>query len=400
MPWNNQGGGPRRPIQGPWGGGPPAPGRRPTGFEDILRSGQDRIRRLLPGGGAGGFGVIVVLVAAVLIWAATGIYTVQPGEVGVVQRFGAFVRQEGNGLHYHWPYPIETVDTVDVAHNRRIDIGLRTSGGDGQPVGMREVPAESLMLTGDGNIVDITFSVLWTVADAPKYLFNLQDPPATIKAIAESAMREVVGRSDLQSLLTQGRGATETAVQKLMQTALDSYGVGVLISQVPLQKVDPPAPVIASFRDVQAARADQERLQNEAETYANRVVPNARGKAAAIVQAAEAYKAQSVAEAQGDAARFDSVYASYKAAPVVTRERIFLETMEKIYGGADKVVLDSTGKTAPLSYLPLDRLLPPAAAKSGAAGAAPRAPAPSSGQDQEQGQGQGQQPSISSGGGQ
>ncbi|HVV93472.1 MAG TPA: FtsH protease activity modulator HflK [Hyphomicrobiales bacterium] len=382
MPWNNQGGGPRRPIQGPWGGGPPSPGgRRPPNFEDLLRGGQDRVRRLLPGGGAGGMGIVIVFVVAVLIWAATGIYTVQPGEVGVVQRFGAFVRQEGNGLHYHWPYPIETVDTVDVAHNRRTDIGLRFDRAGGT----REVPEESLMLTGDGNIVDITFSVLWTVSDAPKYLFDLQDPPATVKAIAESAMREVVGRSDLQSLLTQGRAATETAVQKLMQGALDSYGAGVLISQVPLQKVDPPEEVIAAFRDVQAARADQERMQNEAETYANRVVPNARGKAAAIVQAAEAYKSQSVAEAQGQAARFDEVYASYKAAPAVTRERMFLETMEKLFGPADKIVLDTPGSTAPLTYLPLDRLLPRPPAPSRPA-APPASPASQGSPDQGPGQ--------------
>jgi membrane protease subunit HflK len=377
MSWNNQGGGPRRPIQGPWGGGPPPPGHRPGSFEDMLRAGQDRIRRLLPPGSAGGVGVLLVVIAAVLIWAATGIYTVQPGEVGVVQRFGAFIRQEGNGLHYHWPSPIETVNTVDVAHNRRTDIGLRISVVRGQAAGMREVPEESLMLTGDGTIVDITFSVLWTVSDAPKYLFNLKEPATTIKAIAESAMREVVGRSDLQLLLTQGRAATETAVQKLMQGALDSYGAGVLISQVLLQKVDPPAEVIAAFRDVQAARADQERLQNEAETYANRVVPNARGKAAAITQAAEAYKSQSVAEARGQADRFDEVYASYKAAPTVTRERMFLETMEKLYGSADKIVLDTPGRTAPLTYLPLGSLFPQTAAPRARATTAP-VPAPNS----------------------
>jgi membrane protease subunit HflK len=323
----------------------------------VLRQSQERLRRLLPGGGGSTIGIALIVLLAIVIWGFTGIYTVQTGEVGVVQRFGAFVRQEPAGLHYHLPYPIERVDTVDVARNRRIDVGLRVGGQQSaQSVGMREVPQESLMLTGDGNIVDINFSVFWTISDAPKYLFNLQDPPTSIKAMAESAMREVVGKSDLQSLLTEGREKTESAVQGLMQKALDSYGAGVLITQVQLQKVDPPQQVIAAFRDVQAARADQERLQNEAQTYANRVVPNARGKAAAIVQAAEAYKAQSVAEAQGQAGRFDKVYASYKAAPRVTRERMFLETMEKIYGNADKIILDGRSSNT-VNYLPLDQLL-------------------------------------------
>jgi membrane protease subunit HflK len=358
MPWNNQGGGgPWRPNQGPWGGGPPQPGRRPPGFDDLLRRGQDRLRRLLPGGGAGSTGIVLVVLAIVLIWAATGIYTVQTGAVGVVQRFGAFVRQEPPGLHYHWPYPIETVQTPDVALNRRLDVGLRI-GTDRAQVGMREVPEESLMLTGDENIVDVNFSVFWVISDAPKYLFDVLDPEGTIKAIAESAMREIIGKNELQPILTQGREKIESSVQTLMQTALDSYGAGVQITQVQLQKVDPPTEVIGAFRDVQAARADQERLQNEAQTYAHRVVPDARGRAARITQDAEAYKARSVAEARGQADRFDDVYASYKLAPKVTRERMFLETMEKIYGDANKVVLDTPTRGAPLTYLPLANLLP------------------------------------------
>ena len=395
MSWNNQGGGPRRPGPGPWGTGPTPPGRRPPNFEGVLRDSQDRLRRYLPGGGGGALGVLVLVLIGAVIWALTGIYTVQTGEVGVVQRFGAFVRQEPAGLHYHLPYPIETVDKVDVALNRRIDVGLRVGSDQTQQqtVGMREVPQESLMLTGDGNIVDVTFSVFWTISNAPKYLFNLQEPGATIKAMAESAMREVVGRSDLQPLLTEGREKTETAVQGLMQKALDSYGAGVLITQVQLQKVDPPQQVIAAFRDVQAARADQERLQNEAETYANRVVPNARGKAAAVVQAAEAYKARSVAEAEGQATRFDQVYQSYKAAPQVTRERMFLETMEQIYGNADKVILDSNG-TNPISYLPLDRLL------RGQPAPAPAKPSAPNGQDHTGSGAGGANPSMSEGAGQ
>jgi membrane protease subunit HflK len=222
-----------------------------------------------------------------------------------------------------------------------------------------DVIEESLMLTGDENIVDIDFIVQWQIDPAApeNYVFNIQDPPGTVKAVAESAMREIIGRRNIQPVLTTDRGAIEAEVRQLMQETLNGYNAGVRISLVQLQKVDPPQQVIDAFRDVQAARADQERLRNEAQTYANRVVPEARGRAAQLTQAAEAFKEQTVAEARGQASRFNAVYEQYKNAPGVTRERLFLETMERVMGGTDKIILDSTGNgQGVVPYLPLDQL--------------------------------------------
>jgi membrane protease subunit HflK len=225
------------------------------------------------------------------------------------------------------------------------------------------VPEESLMLTGDENIVDVDFAVLWQIkpgaGQAGNYLFNIQNPEGTVKAVAESAMREIVGRSNIQPVLTGARQNIENAVHELMQKTLDDYGSGILIQQVQMQKVDPPAQVIDAFRDVQAARADLERAQNEAQTYANRVVPEARGRAAQILQNAEAYREQTVAEATGQTARFLKVLDEYAKAPQVTRQRMYLETMERIFGGADKIILDpgvSGSGTGVVPYLPLGEL--------------------------------------------
>jgi membrane protease subunit HflK len=227
---------------------------------------------------------------------------------------------------------------------------------------MRDVPEESLMLTGDENIVDVDFTVLWRIK--PKgvadFLFNIQNPEGTVKAVAESAMREVVGRNNIQPILTGARTTTEASVQDLMQKTLDNYGSGILVQQVQMQKVDPPAQVIDSFRDVQAARADLERLQNEAQTYANRVIPDAKGRAAQILQVAEGYKQQAIAEAKGQSARFVKVYDEYRKAPDVTRQRIYLETMERILGGSEKLVYDGGGSSGQsiVPYLPLSELTP------------------------------------------
>ena len=238
-----------------------------------------------------------------------------------------------------------------------LSIGMRLVDGGTRGNTMRDVPEESLMLTGDENIVDVDFTVLWRIKPESgaigAYLFNIQNPEVTVKAVAESAMREVIGGSDIQPILTGARTTNEAAVQELMQKTLDSYKSGILIQQVQMQKVDPPAQVIDAFRDVQAARADQERLQNEAQTYANRVVPEAKGRSAQIIQSAEAYREQTVAEAQGQTSRFLSVYEEYKKAPDVTRQRIYLETMEKVLGGADKIISDSSSSQGVVPYLPL-----------------------------------------------
>jgi len=246
-----------------------------------------------------------------------------------------------------------------VTRVNRMDIGMRFADDSRRGTSTLNVPEESLMLTGDENIVDVDFAVFWLVKSdgVSQYLFNINDPEGTVKAVAESAMREVVGRSQIEPILTGARQSIEEAVHELMQKTLDHYGAGVQISQVQLQKVDPPAQVIDAFRDVQAARADAERAQNEAQTYANRVVPEARGRAAQITQAAEAYREQTVAEATGQAARFLKVYEEYKKAPDVTRQRLYLETMERLFGGTDKIILDpGAGRAGVVPYLPLSEL--------------------------------------------
>jgi membrane protease subunit HflK len=366
MPWQNQGGGGPWGSggKGPWGSGPQSPGPTPPDLEEILRRGQDRLRRVLPGGNLGGRGFALIVLGVLVLWGVSGFFRVEPDELGVVLRFGKEVREVQPGLNYHLPYPIEKVLTPKALRVNKIDIGMRIvddlrRGG----TTTRDIPEESLMLTGDENIVDVDFSVLWKVkpTGVGEFLFNIQNPEGTVKAVAESAMREVIGRSEIQPILTGARQTIETAVQDLMQRTLDHYGAGVILQQVQLQKVDPPAQVIDAFRDVQAARADLERAVNEAQTYANRVVPEARGRVAQITQAAEAYKQQTVAEATGQTARFLKIYEQYKKAPDVTRERMYLETMERVLGGTDKIILDSgNGGSSVVPYLPLNELTRPA----------------------------------------
>jgi membrane protease subunit HflK len=275
-------------------------------------------------------------------------FRVDADELGIVMRFGKLARSEPPGLHFRLPYPIEEVYLPKVTRQNITEIGMRSSGG---ARGVLRVGEESLMLTGDENIVDINVVVFWRIRDPLKYLFNIQRPEVTVKDIAESAMRDEVGQSNIQPLLTEARQKTEQAVQKLMQQLLDSYDAGVSVDQVQLQKVDPPAQVIDAFRDVQAARADKERLQNEAGSYANRIVPEARGEAERILQEARAYKEQVVAQATGQAARFLKVYDEYKRAPQVTRQRMYLETMGRVFAGTDKLILDNKG-VQPVAPLP------------------------------------------------
>jgi modulator of FtsH protease HflK len=349
MPWNQSGGNRRN-------GG--APHQRPD-LEELLKRSQDKLKQAMPGGpglpGSVVFGVVVVLAAIAAFFAFT--FRVDPDELGVVMRFGKPVRQEPPGLHFRLPYPIDEVRLPKVTRQNIIEIGMRTGltarGASGAVTNVRE---ESLMLSGDENIVDVNFVVFWRIQDATKYLFNIQNPETTVKEVAESAMREVVGQSDIQPLLTGARQKTEQAVQKLMQDTLDIYKAGIRVDQVQLQKVDPPAQVIDAFRDVQAARADQERLRNEAFAYANRVVPEARGEAERILQGARGYREQTIAEATGQTARFLKVYDEYKKAPEVTRRRMYLETMERVFGGTDKIILDSKNGQGVVPYLPLDQL--------------------------------------------
>ena len=341
-PWGNP-----RPG-GPWGSPPPTPpggGSRGPGpdLDDLIRQAQDAVRRIIPSGagGAGGKGLAILALIVVALWAASGFYRVQPDEEGVVLRFGAFDRTAAPGLNYHIPWPVESVETPRVTTENLVFIGFRS--GDAAsvrgPVG-RDVVEESLMLTGDENIIDIDFVVRWRIRDAGDFLFNTRNPENTIKSAAESMMREVIGRTPIQPALTEARGQIEDQVRAGTQAIMDQYKAGVAITQVQLQKVDPPAAVIEAFRDVQRAAADRERQRNEAEAYRNDIIPRARGEAERMIQEAQGFRDSQEARAKGEAARFVSVLGAYSAAPDVTRRRFYIETMEEILRRNPKVIVD------------------------------------------------------------
>jgi modulator of FtsH protease HflK len=346
----------------PWGsspGGGNGSGRRgptPPNIDEIIEKIQKLINKFVPGGKSGGSKpVIFGLILLVIIWAFSGLYRVLPDEQGVVLRFGKFISTTQPGLNYHIPYPVETVLTPKVTKVNRIDVGFRSASDSGRTSGIGDVPEESLMLTGDENIANIDFSVFWVIKDAGKFLFKIQSPVETVKAAAETAMRQVIAKSKLQSILTEGRSSIEIETQEIIQSILDEYESGIQVTQVQTQKADPPDQVIDAFRDVQAARADMERSKNEAEGYANDVIPRARGDAAKILQEAEAYKQQVVAAAEGEASRFIAIYNEYAKAKKVTQERMYLETMEKVLADINKVIIDKkAGGVVP--YLPLPEL--------------------------------------------
>ena len=383
MFWQSQGGGPWGTGPrggGPWGGGnrgngsgpgPRGRGPQPPDFEELLRRGQDRFRRVLPGNFNTRTWIALAVIAVVVLWLLNGFYTVAADEVGVVLRFGAYNRTTQPGLNYHLPGPIERVLTPSVTRVNRTEIGYRSAEGvAGRATAARQLPEEALMLTGDENIVDINFAVFWVIKDAKAYLFNIRRPDETVKSAAESAMREVIGETPIAQALAEGRGKIESDTHGLLQAILDTYGAGIELTQVQLQRVDPPGPVIDAFRDVQRALADRERLRNEAEAYRNDIVPKARGAAAAVKQEAEAYRQEIVARSQGDAARFTSVYQAFKAAQDVTLQRLYLETMEEVLKNSNKVIIDKSaqGGSGVLPYLPLPAL--------GGANSATGAPAP------------------------
>lgn len=370
MPWSNQGGGwqggggGRGPWgQGPRGNGPSGPGGggfggpNPPSLEDILRKGQDKFRNLMPGGDVSGRGILLLILVALAIWLGTGFYRVDTDEQGVVLRFGKVHAVTEPGLRYRLPWPVDSVLTPKVTTVNREEIGFRSMGESStRGVQQRDVPEESLMLTGDENIVDIDFTVLWQVKDAGQYLFNVVDPSRTIKQVAESAIREVVGKNNIQFILTEGRTKIADDTRRVMQAVLDGYNAGVVITQVALQRTEPPASVIDAFRDVQSAQADRERAQNEAEAYRNDIIPRARGEAQRMLQQAEAYKQEVIANAQGDASRFTQVYNEYRLAKDVTTKRMYLETMEQLLRGTNKVIIDGQAGQGVLPYLALPEL--------------------------------------------
>ena len=371
MPWKSQGGngggngggpwgggssGGGGGGQGPWGRGPGGPGGpRPPDIDDLIRRGQDRVRSVLPSGMGGGLGIGLIIILLAGFWVATGLYRVNPGEQGVVLRFGKWVNQETlspPGLHWHLPYPIETAITPQVDIVRQIDVGFarRSEASSGK----MDRPEESLMLTGDQNIIDIDFTVQWRIDNAGQYLFNIRDPESTIKLAAESAMREVIGRTGIQPALSTEKENLATKTQETLQRILDDYQSGVAITAVNLQDVQPPKQVADAFEDVQRARQDQDTKINQADAYANRIIPEARGEATQMIQSATAYRDRLIKESQGEAERFLKVYQAYKQNPDVTRRRIYLETVQKVLQDTDKVIME--GSSGAIPYLPLDQL--------------------------------------------
>ncbi|MCL4189357.1 MAG: FtsH protease activity modulator HflK [Rhodobacteraceae bacterium] len=369
---------------GPWGGGGRGTGgngggggdrdrgggRRPPGegpqipeIDDLMKKGQEQLRVLIGGGGRGGFGrgggggggpifsrrgALLGLAALGAVWLFASFYTVRPEERSVELLFGQNYRTGNPGLNFA-PWPFITHEIVQVTGERAVDIG---TGRGPQDTG--------LMLTRDENIVDIEFQVVWNISSPSDFLFNLAEPTETIRAVAESAMRDIIARSELSPILNRDRGAIAADLRASVQATLDSYASGINIVRVNFDRADPPSDVIDSFREVQAARQERDRLEKEADAYANRVLAGARGEAAQVLEQAEAYRAQVINAAQGEASRFLAVWEEYIKAPEVTRRRMYLETMEAVLGGMDKVILDGVtgedGGAGVLPYLPLNEL--------------------------------------------
>ncbi len=387
MPWQSSNGG-----GGPWGGGsgggggpwgrPPSGGgggggfggSKPPDLEDVIRRGQDRLKQMFPGGGGfGGRGLLIGIAVVLLLWLFSGFYRVNPGEQGVVLRFGQWVNQENlaqPGLHWHLPWPIETAITPQVDEVRQIEVGYVMRGGATRNTGnISDLPKESLMLTGDQNIIDIDFSVQWRIFNAGQFLFNIRDPELTIKLAAESAMREIVGRTDILPLIATEKEAVAQRTRDTLQRILDEYEAGVTITAVNMQNVQPPEPVADAFEEVQRARQDLDTKRNQADAYRNRVIPEARGQARRTIEEAQAYKQRIVAEASGEAARFSSVYDAYSRAPDVTRKRLYLETMQNVLGNSNKVIFDlGEGDNGSQPIVPFDRLLEPGSGRPASGG--------------------------------
>ena len=338
MPWQNNDGGKDR---GPWGSGPGG-GQEPPNIDELIRKGQDKFRSTFGGGGAGGKGggrgmFLLIALMFVFGYLYTAFYKVQPDEAGVVLRFGKWIETNDTGLHFHFP-PIDQVIIPKVTEVKEIYVGAGKK--------------ERQMLTGDENIVDVEYTIFWKIKDPARFLFNLKQKEQSIKSVSESAMREVVAKTKIQQIMTSQRDNIEIEVREIMQTVLDNYEGGIAITQIKLDTVSPPSEVKAAFNDVQKAEADRDKTINEAKKYQNKIVPTARGQAERMNQEAQAYKARAITKAEGESARFLSVYEQYKLAKDVTRRRLYLETMERILGNTDKVILES-GSGNVLPYLPL-----------------------------------------------
>lgn len=356
MAWNNQGG-PWGNGQSPWGGGGRGSGgggNQPPDFEEMIRRGQDRMKNILPGGFGSGRAIALIAIAAVVLWMISGFYVVNPGQVGVNIIFGRYVSQTEPGLRWNWPAPVGDYETPDVTTRFTTEIGYRSTGGGGKT----DVTEESLMLTKDENIIDYQAVVLWRINDVQKYLFEIEDPAGTVKNAVEAAIREIIGQSEFQPLTTTLREQVAVKAAELAQNMLDSYNSGILIEEVATQDVGAPQEVVEAFRDVQRARNDANSAINDAQAYANKVKEGATGQAVQMVREAEAYKAQKIAVAEGDAQRFISVYNEFRKNPELTERRLYLESMGRILGSMDKILLDpAAGGSGAVPYLPLDQLI-------------------------------------------
>ena len=348
-PWGSGG-------NNPWGGG--GSSNNNIDIEDSIKKAKEKFNKFNIGGKKN-FTILILL--ALIIWLATGFYRVEPDEQGIELLFGKWNQTTTSpGLHYFFPTPIGKTITPKVEVIRKINVGFRTAsdlGYSSNNNAERKVIEESLMLSGDQNIADVGFTVLYRIKDAGNFLFKLRNPETTVKDMSESVMREIVGQRDLQFLLTEGRQEVEQDVRNLLQEILDSYESGVLIQSIQLQSIDPPDQVIDAFDEVQRARQDKERLVNEANSYLNKIVPNARGEAAKLVEEAKAYKEQVVKQAEGVAQNFIDVFNSYKNAKEITKRRIYLETLAEVLEGKNKIILDDNGTgQGVVPYLPLNEL--------------------------------------------
>jgi len=358
MPWSNQ----NDHNQNPWGkrgGG----NQTPPDLDEVIRRLQERFGGMFGGrnGNDGGSGngpelnknaVIGIMAAVVLFWGLSGFYKVAADEEAVVLRFGKHLSTTGPGLNWAIPYPIDTVEKLPVTRVQRLEIGFRQFG-DGI---VRKRTNESLMLTKDENIVDISFIVQYKIKSVENFLFNIDKPTKTVRDAAESAIREIIGRTMIDDVLTTKKAEVEVETQDLIQSILDSYKAGISISTVKLQDVQPPERVIKEFKDVASAREDKERAKNEAQAYANDIIPNARGESKKTVLDAEGYAKQVVEHAKGEASRFESILTAYKQAPEVTRKRLYMDTMQDVLSRADKIIIDSSVAKQVLPYLPLGKL--------------------------------------------
>lgn len=355
MPWENNGGGGGRNNGGPWGqapggggGGPRRPGGNTPNLEDILNRGRDQFRGGVPGGRWAIVGGVIALLA---FWGVNSVYTINPQEVGVELRFGQPKPElSGPGLHFLF-WPVETVERATTTVNQT-QIGVANAGGNARTGGR-----DGLMLSGDQNIVNVQFSVFWAINDPVAYLFNVRDPESMVRYAAESAMREVVGRRPAQDIYSDDRSGISAEVQRITLATLESYGLGVSVNQILIENAGPPSEVIDAFNEVQRARQDETRLQEEARSYANTLLGDARGRAAALREDAAAYTNRVVQEATGEAERFNAVYAEYVNSPEVTRKRLYLETMEEVLGGSEKVLIENGANgSGVVPYLPLPEL--------------------------------------------